>query len=214
MGYMVNLSLEGRGALVVGGGEIARRKVEDLLAARARVTVIAPEICPGIAALAEQQRIRAYCRPYQAGDIGDAFVVIAATDDEALNAAVGNEAKDRNALVNVVDRPAHCTFTVPATVHRGALTIAIATDGLSPAFSGILREELEGRYGPEYGALVELYGGLRGKMIALGWKGPEIREKLAAIYRDGIVELIASGDADRVNRFLASRLGTDFFPES
>lgn len=184
MGYMVNLSLKGREALVVGGGEIARRKVEDLLAAEARVTVVAPQICQGIAALAEQERIRAHRRPYRADDIGDAFVAIAATDDEDLNVIVSRDATARNILVNVVDRPALCTFTVPATVHRGDLTIAVATNGRCPALSSILREELEGRYGPEYGPLVDRFSELRTEMIALQWEGPRIREKLAAMYRE------------------------------
>jgi precorrin-2 dehydrogenase/sirohydrochlorin ferrochelatase len=184
MGYMVNLSLKGREALVVGGGDIARRKVEDLLAAEARVTVVAPQICEGLAALAEQERIHAHRRPYRAEDIGDAFVAIAATDDEDLNAMVSRDATARHVLVNVVDRPALCTFTVPATVHRGDLTIAVATNGRCPALSSILREELEGRYGPEYGPLVDRFSELRTEMIALKWEGPSIREKLAGIYRE------------------------------
>jgi siroheme synthase-like protein len=145
MGYMVNLVVEGREALIVGGGEIASRKVEDLLAAKARVTLVAPGVCEKIEALAD--RIQLHRRPYEPGDIGDAFVVIAATDDEALNAAVSRDCAARNVLVNVVDRPALCTFTVPATVHRGDLTIAIATNGRCPALASILREELEDRYG-------------------------------------------------------------------
>lgn len=205
MGYMVNLSLKGREVLVVGGGEIARRKVLDLLAAGARVTVVAPRICDGIVALVEQGAVQARRRPYEAEDIADVFIAIAATDDEELNAEVSREAAARNVLVNVVDRPALCTFTVPATVHRGDLTIAIATDGGCPALSSILREELEGRYGPDYGALVELFSELRRKMIALAWEGPLIREKLGGIYRDGVVELIA-GDQRRLREFLASRL--------
>lgn len=207
MSYMVNLSLEGRAALVVGGGEIATRKAEDLLLAKARVTVVAPRVCPAMEALAAQERIKIHRRPYQAGDIGDSFVVIAATNDVEVNAAVFKEATGRNVLVNVVDVPALCTFTVPATVHRGDLTIAIATEGRSPAFSGILREELEGRYGAEYGAVVELFGQLRTRMIALGWKGLAIREKLAEIYRGGIVDVIAAADWKRLDEFLASYLG-------
>jgi precorrin-2 dehydrogenase/sirohydrochlorin ferrochelatase len=210
MSYMVNLSLEGRAALVVGGGEIASRKAEDLLLAKARVTVVAPRVCPALESMAAQGRLQVDRRPYQTGDIGDAFVVIAATNNVDVNAAVFKDATARNVLVNVVDVPALCTFTVPATVHRGDLTIAIATQGRSPAFSGILREELEGRYGPEYGALVDLFGRLRTRMIALGWKGLAIREKLAEIYRAGIVELITSGNEQRLHEFLASKLGAEF----
>ena len=205
MGYMVNLSLKGRAALVVGAGEVARRKVLDLLAANASVTVVAPRACEGMVALVEQGRIRAHFRPYQAEDIGDAFVVVAATDDNDVNVTVSRDATARNVLVNVVDVPALCTFIVPATVRRGDLTISIATDGGCPSLSSILREELEGRYGPEYGKLASLFSELRKRMMALAWEGPAIREKLAAIYRDGVIELIAAGDERRLDEFLASR---------
>jgi precorrin-2 dehydrogenase/sirohydrochlorin ferrochelatase len=200
MGYLVNLTVEGREALVVGGGEIAARKVEDLLAAKARVTVVAPRIGEKIAALAD--RVPIHRRPYESGDIGDSFVVIAATDDEDLNAQVSRDCAARHVLVNVVDRPALCTFTVPATVHRGDLTIAISTDGRCPAFASILREELEGRYGPEYGELVELFAQLRKQMTARGWGGPKIRERLASIYKDGVIELIGAGDEQRLRDLL------------
>jgi precorrin-2 dehydrogenase/sirohydrochlorin ferrochelatase len=206
MGYMVNLSLKGRAALVVGGGEIASRKVQDLLSAKAGVTVVAPRVCEGIVTLAQKGTIRAHFRPYRADDIGDAFVVIAATDDNDVNATVSRDATARNVLVNVVDVPALCTFIVPATVRRGDLTIAISTDGRCPSLSGILREELEGRYGPEYGKLVSLFSELRKRMMALAWKGPSIREKLAEIYRDGVIEPLASGDARKLEEFVASRL--------
>jgi precorrin-2 dehydrogenase/sirohydrochlorin ferrochelatase len=88
-------------------------------------------------------------------------------------------------LVNVVDRPALCTFTVPATVHRGDLTIAIATNGRCPAFASILREELEGRYGAEYAELVDRFAQLRNRMMAEGSTGPEIRAKIASEYKGG-----------------------------
>jgi precorrin-2 dehydrogenase/sirohydrochlorin ferrochelatase len=181
MGYIVNLVVEGREVLIVGGGEIAGRKVEDLLAAKARVTLVAPRVCEKIEALAE--RIQLHRRPYEPGDIGNAFVVIAATDDEALNAAVSRDCAARNVLVNVVDRPALCTFFVPATVHRGDLTIAIATNGRCPALASILREELEDRYGPAYGELVEQFAQLRREMMALGCNGAQIRARLAGIYK-------------------------------
>jgi len=93
---------------------------------------------------------------------------------------------------------------VPATVHRGDLTIAITTDGGCPSLASILREELEGRYGPEYGKLVSLFSELRRRMKALAWDGPTIREKLAAIYRDGVVELIAAGDERKLDELLES----------
>ena len=82
MSYLVNLALEGRAAVVIGGGEVAARKVQDLLAAKANVTVIAPQLSDGIVALADEKRIVAHGRPYRTGDLAGAFVAIAATDDE------------------------------------------------------------------------------------------------------------------------------------
>ena len=202
MSYLVNLALEGRAAVVVGGGEVAARKVQDLLAAKANVTVIAPQVCDRIVALADEKRIVMHGRPYGTGDLAGAFVAIAATDDEDLNARVANDAAATNVLVNVVDRPALCTFTVPATVRRGDLTLAISTEGRCPALAGILREELEARYGPEYAELVSLFGEARKKMIELGWDGRRIRETLAGIYRDGAIDRIAAGDRDKLNEFL------------
>jgi len=198
MSYLVNLALKGRAVAVIGGGEVAARKVEDLLAAKANVTVIAPQICDGIAALADKKLIVAHARPYRTGDLAGAFLAIAATDDENLNARIYGDAAAMNLLVNVVDRPALCTFTVPATVHRGDLTIAIATEGRCPALSGILREELEERYGPEYAELVDVFGEVRKKMIELGWNGQRIRETLAGMYR--------SGDRRELDEFLTRRV--------
>ena len=197
MSYLVNLALEGRAAVVIGGGEVAARKVQDLLAAKANVTVIAPHLCDGIVALADEKRIVAHRRPYLTGDLAGAFVAIAATDDEGLNARIAADAAAMNVLVNVVDRPALCTFTVPATVRRGDLTIAVATEGRCPALAGILREELEARYGPEYAELVSLFGEVRKKMIELGWNGRRIRETLAGIYR--------AGDRRLLDEFLTRR---------
>jgi precorrin-2 dehydrogenase / sirohydrochlorin ferrochelatase len=202
MSYLVNLALEGRVAVLIGGGEVAARKVQDLLAAKAHVTVIAPDLCGGIVALADEKRIVAHGRPYRAADLAGAFVAIAATDDEDLNARVAKDAAAMNVLVNVVDRPALCTFTVPATVRRGDLTLAISTEGRCPALAGILREELEERYGPEYSELVGLFGELRKRMIELGWNGQRIRETLAGMYRDGAVERIAAGDRRALDEFL------------
>jgi precorrin-2 dehydrogenase/sirohydrochlorin ferrochelatase len=182
MGYMVNLSLQGRTALVVGGGEIARRKVLDLLASQSAVTVVAKRACEGLLALAAEGQIVVHQRAYQSGDIGDAFIVIAATNDTGVNTQVFADAAARNVLVNVVDVPKLCTFTVPATVRRGDLTIAIATDGRCPAFASILREELEQHYGPEYGELVGQFAETRREMIAAKCDGPSIRAKLAELY--------------------------------
>jgi len=182
MGYMLNLVLAGKPAVVIGAGEIAARKVHDLLAANAVVTVIAPAACESIEALDAHNQVTFRPRRYKASDLDGVIVAIAATDDEALNRRVARDAAHRRVLVNVVDRPALCTFTLPAVVRRGDLTIAVATEGRCPALSSILREELEAYYGPEYARLVTRFAASRQTMIARGWNGPRIRRTLAARY--------------------------------
>jgi precorrin-2 dehydrogenase/sirohydrochlorin ferrochelatase len=212
MSYLVNLTVAGKSAVAIGGGQVAARKVEDLLAAQARVTVVATDSGEAIRELAEAGRIALRLRPYAKDDLAGAFVAIAATGDEEVNRRVAGDAAALNVLVNVVDRPALCTFTVPATVRRGDLTLAVATEGRCPALAGILREELQERYGPEYAGLVDLFGELRAKMIAETWDGRSIRAALDDIYHHHVIEHIAAGDRQRLGDFLRSRLEPEFWP--
>jgi precorrin-2 dehydrogenase/sirohydrochlorin ferrochelatase len=160
--YPISLiGLERRHAVVVGGGNVAARKVGDLLDADARVTVISPTLVPALKALAEAGQIRVIGRPYQNGDLSSAFLVIAATDDPNVNQMVWQEAEQCDCLLNVVDEPSLCHFISPATVRRGDITITISTGGTSPALARRLRERLETLIGPEYGELATLLAELR-----------------------------------------------------
>jgi len=136
---LVNLE---EGVVVVGGGEVAARKVEGLLAAGANVTVISPQLAPALEEFLAQGRITALRRPYRPGNLAGARLVIAATDDPQVNQAVGREARERGCPVNVVDDPAHCTVYIPAVVRRGPVTLAIGTGGASPVLAARLRREI------------------------------------------------------------------------
>jgi precorrin-2 dehydrogenase/sirohydrochlorin ferrochelatase len=150
---------------VVGGGEVAQRKVESLMEAGAdRVAVISPRLTHRLKALLQAKRIEHRPRGYQPGDLEGAFVVIAATDDPDVNREVWQEAQERHLLVNVVDDPQHCNFFVPSVVRRGDLTISICTGGQDPALSARLRQELEPRFGREYAAFLEMAGALRDRV--------------------------------------------------
>ena len=210
MSYLVNLKVEGRPVLVVGAGAVALRKVEGLLEAGARVTVVAPRICGGVERLAREGRIELRRRPYEKDDCAGAFLVMAATDDETVNAQVAGDAGELGILVNVADRPALCTVTLPAVVRRGSLTLAVATEGKCPAFARALREELERRYGEEYGAALDLMGELRARMISLGWESPKIQRALDTIYKDGLPAAVKRGGRDELLALLRRHLGPDF----
>jgi precorrin-2 dehydrogenase/sirohydrochlorin ferrochelatase len=210
MGYVVNLVLDGKSAVVVGGGSVAARKIEDLLAARARVRVIAAAACAKVRSLADQGLITGEWRPYAAGDLEGALLAIAATGDESVNARVAADAQARNILVNVVDQPALCTFTLPAVMRRGDLAIAVTTNGRCPSLSAVLRDEIMERYGPEYREVAELFGQLREEMIALGWDGRRIMQAVSQMYRSGIAGMVKAADRALLREFLRARLGPEF----
>jgi len=189
--YPVVLTHLESGAVVIGGGEVAARKVEGLLMAGAGVTVISPQLAPALEALVAQGRITALRRAYQPGDLARARLVIAATDDPQVNQAVWQEARERDCLVNVVDDPAHCTFHVPAVVRRGMVTIAVGTGGASPALAKSLRRKIEADTGPEYEQLAALLSELRPQVQASipadkrAALGRELMDALLPLVRDG-----------------------------
>jgi precorrin-2 dehydrogenase/sirohydrochlorin ferrochelatase len=156
--YPVFLGLEGRRALVVGGGKVALRKAETLARAGAEVRVVAPEL---VAELRQDGRFECIGEPYAARHIKGMFLAVAATDDEAVNARVAADALAAGVLVNVVDRPALCDFIVPSVVDRGRLLIAISTGGAAPSLARKTRERMEKEFGPEYALLLDALAEVR-----------------------------------------------------
>jgi precorrin-2 dehydrogenase/sirohydrochlorin ferrochelatase len=154
--YPIFLNVAGRPVVVVGGGEVAARKVELLLECGAEVRVISPHFSDEFAPLARRPGVSLVRRSYRAGDLGGAFLAVAATDDPAVNQEVAREAAAGRVLLNVVDQPALSQFIVPSLVRRGGLTIAISTGGASPALARRVREELEQTFGPEYEEFLRL----------------------------------------------------------
>jgi precorrin-2 dehydrogenase / sirohydrochlorin ferrochelatase len=159
--YPVFLKLEGRKVLIVGGGSVAEQKIEGVLRSATDVTVIAPRITGRILTWAEEGRLRHVAEEYRQGMAQGYFLVIAATDSEAVNRTVYDEALQSGALANAVDDPDYCNFYAPAVVSRGEFQIAISTGGASPALAQHIRRELEDKYGVEYGAWTAWLGRAR-----------------------------------------------------
>ena len=122
--YPVSLDLAGRDCIVVGGGTIAEGKVAPLVAAGARVTVVAPVLSTALSVQHRAGRFTHVAREYRRGDLATAFLVIAATADAEVNHAVHAEAVAAGALINVVDDPPYCGFILPSVMRRGDLTVA------------------------------------------------------------------------------------------
>jgi precorrin-2 dehydrogenase/sirohydrochlorin ferrochelatase len=187
--YPVNLVLDGRQCLVVGGGNVARRKVEGLMACGARVRVVAPRIDPGLRLLAE---VAFDERRWLAEDLDGVWLVIAATDDPAVNAAVYDAGQRAGIWVNGADDPANCSFTLPSVVRRGDLQVAVSTGGRSPALSTWLRRRIEGEIGPEYAVLLDILATERDGLKAAG-RSTEGLDWNSALDSD-MLDLIRTGD--------------------
>jgi precorrin-2 dehydrogenase / sirohydrochlorin ferrochelatase len=165
-GYPIALALTGRLCVVIGSGDVAERKAHSLLAAGAKVAVVAEACTEGLERLARRGEIELRRKPYAFGDLEGAFVAIAATSNSSLNAEIFREAEERHVLLNAADDVQHCHFAVPSVVRRGHFLLAVSTGGKAPALSKRLREELAQQFGSEYGVLVDLLGDIRREMIA------------------------------------------------
>ena len=189
--YPAFIRIEGKMAVVVGGGEVALRKVEGLLAAGAKVRVIAPDLQPDLDALAQQGTVLLIRRGYRPGDLEGAVLAVAATSDPETNRRVALEARERNLFLNVVDEPELCSFIVPSVIRREGLTVAISTSGLAPAVAKHLRQKLEEILVPEYGGFLRLLGTLR----------PRVREQLQLrAQRDAFWSEAMNSDAFEIYR--------------
>lgn len=191
--YPLLMLLRDRLCVVVGGGEVAARKVAALLDCEARVRAIAPAFGPQLVERGKQGRVQLVQRPYRIGDLEGATLAFAATDDPGTNAAVWREATDRGLPINVADDPQHCTFTVPATVRRGPLLLTVSTDGASPALARAVRQRLEQDFGPEYGILAVWLGEFRADIKARYPAQKEREHMWQALLATDILELLRAG---------------------
>jgi precorrin-2 dehydrogenase/sirohydrochlorin ferrochelatase len=159
------LDLEGRRAVVVGGGGVAERKVRALADCGARVTVISPEVTSGLASLVSEGEVAHEARAYRAGDLDGAAIAFVAVDDPETSARAAEDARAARIPVNVVDRPGACDFIVPSVLRRGPLAIAVSTGGASPAWARRLRKRLEAEIGPEWERLMDALAAVRARLM-------------------------------------------------
>jgi siroheme synthase-like protein len=195
MGYPVLLHLQGRRAVIVGGGQVAARKCADLLAAAAQVTVISPALSPSLLALVDAERITWLDAVYAPGQLAALrpFLVIAATSAPAVNARVIADAQALGILAGAVDDTPG-DFTGMAAVRRGAITLAAATGGASPALAAHLRERLESAVGPEYETLAVWLAGLRPRVQQVLPSSEERRAFWRGLLQSSALAHLRAGD--------------------
>ncbi len=157
----VFLDIRERPCLVVGGGPVAARKVALLTRAGGRVTVVAPALCDELQRRLDDGAIRHLARQFRDQDLDAGVLVIAATDDQAINRQVSELARVRNLPVNVVDQPELCTFIMPSIIDRSPVQVAVSTGGASPVLARLLRARLESYVPAAYGRLAKLVESFR-----------------------------------------------------
>lgn len=208
--YPLSLNLRSQLCVVIGGGKVAERKALSLLEAGAQVRLISPQLTDTLHELAAAQQIDWLPRCFEPGDLADALLVFAATDSAAVNKAVADEAAaSAGTLVNVADAPELCSFHVPAVVRQGDLSIAVSTNGKSPALAARIRKELEANYGPEYAALLDLLGRVREHTLAGTADGAARRNLFENLLHADILDWIRKGQWELLRAHLASVLGED-----
>jgi precorrin-2 dehydrogenase/sirohydrochlorin ferrochelatase len=205
--YPVALRIDGRHCVVVGGGEVAARKVGSLLEAGASVTVISPLLCDALEKRRAAGEVKYLPRAYRSGDLATAFLAFAATDDDGVHEQIAREAEERGTLLNVVDRPRWCSFLVPSIARRGDIAVAVSTGGASPALARRVREEIERFIGPQYERAATLLGRLRRHLQEREPSGGRRQRILDGLVRSELIDLLRRPDAAAVDRLLSRDVG-------
>ncbi len=165
--YPLFLDLKNKKAVIVGGGSVAERKTATLLDAGASVEVVSPAVTRRLQEYATESRILHKKRKYRKGDLKNAFLAVICTSSGEVNLKAANDAKshDGRVLVNVVDNPSEGNFIVPSSLTRGPLTIAISTEGTSPAVAKAIKKELQEVYNADFAKYLKLLRSLRNKVL-------------------------------------------------
>jgi precorrin-2 dehydrogenase/sirohydrochlorin ferrochelatase len=200
--YSIELKLEGRKCLVVGGGAVAARKVKTLVRAGAEVHVVAPVINAAIRAI---DAVQCFAEPYSTARVKGALLVFACTNDPEVNRRIAADARSAGAWVNVGDDPANCDFFVPAALERGDFRITVSTAGASPQLAATVRRRLESLFGGHYAILVQELRTARAAVQQRISDAAVRRQILETLCSDASIGILAAGKVD-VWRALCRRL--------
>ncbi|NEX21049.1 uroporphyrinogen-III C-methyltransferase [Thiorhodococcus mannitoliphagus] len=205
----VFLDMQGRSCLVVGGGGTAARKVGNLVRAGAAVRVVSPEICDALDRRAKSGDLEHLARPFEPGDVAGNALIIAATDDRAVNREVARLANEHQIPVNVVDDPDACTFILPSIVDRAPVTVAVSTGRASPVLARLLRTKLESLIPAGYGRLAELSGKYRDRVKARFTDQRDRRRFWDRVLEGAVAERIFAGQFEEAEAIIEQELAPD-----
>ena len=211
--FPVFLDLENRDCLVVGGGRVAARKAGLLRRAGARVQLVAPQLCDELKGLADSGEVAWQQREFADADLQGKVLVIAGTNNAAVNRRVSELAKQSNIPVNVVDQPELCSFIVPSIIDRSPVQVAVSTGGHSPVLARLLRARLESYVPAAYGRLARLVESFREQVKQRFSRVEQRRQFWENALQGDVAELLFSGRDDKARELLERELaGSDDNP--
>ncbi len=207
MSYPINLNVEDKICVVLGGGHVAFRKICGLIEANARIILIAPEICSDIKNLVDINQVEWRQQNYSSGCIPNGFIFIAATNDEEVNKLAAMEAAKKNMLVNQVTNKS-ANFTIPSVIRQGNLTLTISTEGLSPALSKYIRLYLENQFNENFAIWLERLSKIRDE-VKNKIKTVQEREQFwRNVMSDENFLLVQSGELDKAEVNICNALNS------
>jgi len=185
----LNIDVRGMTVLVVGGGNVAERKISSLLDAEATVRIVAPELTPVITRLAAAGTVNLRSGCYEPCDLQDAFLVVAATNESETNRRIAIDARQRGILVAVTDAPESGNCTFPALLRRGELEVSVSTNGACPGFAAEVRDRIAAVIVEEYGVILATLALEREKLLTEGCHSTYNSQILRSRARELINEL-------------------------
>ena len=211
MDYLpVFINLRQKPCLVVGGGNIALRKVNLLLKAQAKIKCISPEFCSGLIKLSRENTLDLIEKRFESTDIDNQSVIIAATDDDKTNAMVSSLAHESGIPINVVDSPDLSSFIMPSIVDRSPIVIAISSAGKAPVLARIIRAKLETIIPSAYGNLAEIAGEYRHKVKKRFVNLKDRRKFWESVFSGVIAEKVFAGRSEEakadIEKYLAGSI--------
>ena len=212
--YPIFLNLSGKRCLVIGGGEVATRKVETLLRSGAKVGIIARELSESLREKVMEGTVQHLNPEYSAQYLQGMDLILVATNDKELNQQAAQDARKEGIWCNIADRPELCDFILPSLITRGDLLVAISTSGSSPALARKLREDLESFLVVEYDPFLNLLRKIRIRLFKEGRSPAENQKLLEALVYSPILNWIRQGNLERIETHLKEVLGPAYTLDS
>jgi precorrin-2 dehydrogenase/sirohydrochlorin ferrochelatase len=207
--YPIALDMTDKRCVIVGGGAVAERKAERLLACGAHVTIVSRTLTQQLEDKKQANLLEHIKTDYKKQVLHGAFMVIGATDSDQVNERIAEDARALGILVNIVDDPAKCNFILPSLLQQGDLSIAVSTGGKSPALARKIKEDLRQDYGPEYETLLNIMGLIRKEILAQGRDSSANKALFETLAKSELLGAIRQSDRAAVKKIILDATGID-----